>query len=154
MATGLAELIILGLLVDYLFRRMRIPGLVGMMLLGVVMGPCVLGLADSVLLEISGDMRMIALIVILLRAGFELHRDTLRRVGWQALLLSAVPALTETAAIALLGPLLFPLSHLEALILGLVLAAVSPAVVVPLLLDFAARRKTSEDNRQAFYLFS
>lgn len=144
MATGLAELIILGLLVDYLFRRMRIPGLVGMMLLGVVMGPCVLGLADSVLLEISGDMRMIALIVILLRAGFELHRDTLRRVGWQALLLSAVPALTETAAIALLGPLLFPLSHLEALILGLVLAAVSPAVVVPLMLDFAARRKGTD----------
>ena len=141
MATGLAELIILGLLADYLFRKIRIPGLVGMMLMGVLLGPCVLGLADPGLLAIAGDWRRIALVVILLRAGFELHRDGLRRVGKQALLLSAVPALFEGAAITLLGPRLLQLSYLESAILGMVLAAVSPAVVVPMMLDFAAKKR-------------
>ena len=144
MALGLAELIILGLLVDFLFRKMRVPGLVGMMLVGVVLGPFVLAMLDPGLLSFSSDMRMIALIVILLRAGFELHRDTLRRVGVQTLLLSCVPATLEALAVTALGPRLLGLSYLESAILGTVLGAVSPAVVVPLMLDFAARRKGTD----------
>lgn len=144
MALTLAELIILGLLVDFLFRKMRIPGLIGMMLVGVVMGPFVLAVLDPGLLAFSADLRMIALIVILLRAGFELHRDSLRRVGLQALLLSCIPATLEALAITALGPRLLGLSYLESAILGTVLGAVSPAVVVPLMLDFAARRKGTD----------
>ena len=140
MALALAELIILGLLVDFAFRKMHIPGLVGMMLVGVVLGPCVLALLDPGLLAFSADMRMMALIVILLRAGFELHKDTLRRVGVQALLLSCVPATLEALAVTALGPRLLGLTYLESAILGTVLGAVSPAVVVPLMLDFQARR--------------
>ena len=144
MALGLATLLILGLLVDFLFRKLQVPGLVGMMLVGVVLGPCMLGALDPGLLAFSADLRMIALIVILLRAGFELHKDTLRRVGVQALLLSFVPATLEALAVTALGPRLLGLSYLEAAILGTVLGAVSPAVVVPLMLDFAARRKGTD----------
>lgn len=144
MATGLAELVILGLIADYVFRKMRFPGLVGMMLTGIALGPWVLGLADPGLLAISGEWRRIALVVILLRAGFELHRNELRRVGKQALLLSAVPALFEGAAITLLGPPLLDLSYMESAIMGMVLAAVSPAVVVPMMLDFAAKKRGTD----------
>ncbi len=140
MALGLAILILLGLLVDYVFRRVRIPGLVGMMGVGVVLGPCVLAVLDPGLLAFSADFRMVALIVILLRAGFELRKDTLRRVGGQALLLSFVPATLEVVAVMALGPRLLGLSVLESAILGTVLGAVSPAVVVPMMLDFQARR--------------
>ncbi|NLG36112.1 MAG: CBS domain-containing protein [Lentisphaerae bacterium] len=146
MALALAELIILGLLVDYIFRKMHIPGLVGMMLTGVLLGPFVLSLLDPGLLAFSTDMRMIALIVILLRAGFELHKDTLRRVGLQALLLSFVPATLEALAVMALGPRLLGLTRLESAILGTVLGAVSPAVVVPMMLDFAARRKGTDQG--------
>jgi solute carrier family 9B (sodium/hydrogen exchanger), member 1/2 len=119
MALGLATLVILGLLVDFLFRKMQVPGLVGMMLVGVVLGPLHAGCAGSLgLLAFSADLRMIALIVILLRAGFELHKDTLRRVGVQALLLSFVPAVLEALAVTALGPRLLGLSYLESAILG------------------------------------
>jgi solute carrier family 9B (sodium/hydrogen exchanger), member 1/2 len=144
MALALAELIILGLLVDYAFRKMHIPGLVGMMLAGVLLGPCMLAVLDPGLLAFSADMRMIALIVILLRAGFELHKNTLRRVGLQALLLSFIPATLEALAVMALGPHLLGLTRLESAILGTVLGAVSPAVVVPMMLDFAARRKGTD----------
>jgi solute carrier family 9B (sodium/hydrogen exchanger), member 1/2 len=140
MALGLAMLIILGLLVDDVFRRVRIPGLVGMMGVGVVLGPCVLAVLDPALLAFSADFRMIALIVILLRAGFELRKDTLRRVGVQAVWLSFVPATLEALAVMALGPRWLGLSVLESAILGTVLGAVSPAVVVPMMLDFQARR--------------
>ena len=143
-ALGLAELVILGLLVDFLFRKLRIPGLVGMMLVGVVLGPCFLAVLDPELLRSSADLRMVALLVILLRAGFELHKDTLRRVGVQALLLSFVPATLEALAVMVLGPRLLGLTYLESAILGTVLGAVSPAVVVPMMLDFAARRKGTD----------
>ncbi len=81
MAFSIAVIIILGLSADYLFRKMKIPGLVGMLLAGILVGPYVLGLMQPEMMVVSGDFRKIALIVILLRAGFELHRDTLNRVG-------------------------------------------------------------------------
>ncbi len=141
MAIGLAELVILGLCVDWLFRKLRVPGLVGMLGVGIVMGPYVLALLRPDLLQVSSDLRIIALIVILLRAGFELSKETLRRVGLRAGLLSCVPAVLEGAAITVLGPPLLHLSYMESAILGAVLSAVSPAVVVPLMIDFMERKK-------------
>lgn len=140
MAVSLAELIILGILADWAFRKFRIPGLVGMLLLGILMGPYVLGWLAPSLLGISQDLRLIALIVILLRAGFELSKETLARVGRSVLLLSCVPAIFEGAAITVLGPWLLGLSYMESAILGAVLSAVSPAVVVPLMIGFIERR--------------
>ena len=139
MALSLALIILLGLGADYLFRRMKLPGLVGMLLAGVLAGPYVLQLFSSEILAVSGDLRRIALIVILLRAGFELQRETLNRVGRAALLMSAVPALFEIAGVMLVAPRWLSLSYIEAAILGAILAAVSPAVVVPLMIDFMDR---------------
>jgi len=138
-AVSLAAIVILSLLVDYAFRRLRMPGLVGMLIVGALLGPCVLGLLDPRLLEISADLRLIALIVILLRAGLELSRETLSRVGGRALLLSTIPAILEMVAVTLIAPRFLLLTYLEAAMLGAILAAVSPAVVVPLMIGFIER---------------
>jgi len=140
-AVNLAELVVVCLLVDYVFRRWNIPGLTGMLLVGVAFGPEVLGWLSPELGAISGDLRMVALITILLRAGFELSKDTLKKVGGRALLFSFVPAVFEGIAITFLGRWLLDLTYLESAILGSVLAAVSPAVVVPLMIDFLEQRK-------------
>ncbi len=136
MAFSLAIIIILGLGADYLFRCMRLPGLVGMLITGVVVGPYLLNIMSPEMMGVSGDFRKIALVVILLRAGFELRRDTLNQVGRAALIMSAVPAVFEIAGVVLVAPKLLHITSLEALILGSILAAVSPAVVVPLMIDF------------------
>ena len=92
MAVSIALIIVFGLSADYLFRRFKLPGLVGMLLVGVLVGPYLLDLMAPEMMAVSADFRKIALIVILLRAGFELRRDTLNRVGRAALTMSAVPA--------------------------------------------------------------
>jgi len=139
MAFSIALIILLGLGGDYLFRRLKLPGLVGMLLVGVLVGPYVLNLISPATMAVSGDFRKIALIVILLRAGFELRRDTLNRVGRAALLMSAVPAIFEILAVMWVAPGLLGISLLDAALLGSVLGAVSPAVVVPLMIDFMDR---------------
>jgi solute carrier family 9B (sodium/hydrogen exchanger), member 1/2 len=144
MALGLATLMILGLLTDYLLRRARVPGLVGMLGVGILLGPCALAVLHPDLLGISSDLRMIALIVILLRAGFELSTRTLRRVGMRAALLSCIPAVTEGAAVTALGPWLLGLGWLESAILGSVLAAVSPAVVVPFMIRLMEEKRGTD----------
>ncbi len=136
---SIAIIILCGLAGDYLFKKMKLPGLVGMLLVGVIAGPYVLDLIKPEMMAVSGDFRKIALIVILLRAGFELRRDTLNRVGRTALLMSAVPALFEIAGVVLCAPPLLGISYLDAAILGSILGAVSPAVVVPLMIDFMDR---------------
>jgi NhaP-type Na+/H+ or K+/H+ antiporter len=133
-------MILLGLLMDWVFRKLRMPGLLGMLLLGVLFGPYVFDLMEPGFLEASADLRMIALIIILLRAGFELSRKALNKVGVQALLLSFVPGVLEGSTIALLGPHFLPLTHLESAMLGFIIAAVSPAVVVPMMIGFIERR--------------
>ncbi|MCF7848555.1 MAG: cation:proton antiporter [Kiritimatiellales bacterium] len=140
MAFSIAEMILLGLLADWVFRKLRMPGLLGMLLLGVLFGPYVFGLMEPGFLEASADLRMIALIIILLRAGFELSREALKKVGLQAVLLSFVPGIMEGSAIALLGPRFLSLTHLESAMLGFIIAAVSPAVVVPMMIGFIKRR--------------
>ena len=136
MATTLAELILLGLLADWVFRKFSLPGLIGMLLLGVGLGPYVLNWISPETMAISADLRMICLIVILLRAGFEMSWETLKKMGRPALLLAFVPAVFEGVAVTLLGPALLHMGYLESAILGTVLSAVSPAVVVPLMIRF------------------
>ncbi len=136
---SIAIIILCGLAGDYIFKKMKLPGLVGMLIVGILAGPYVLGLLSPDMMKVSGDFRKIALIVILLRAGFELRRDTLNRVGTTALLMSCIPALFEIAGIMLVAPPLLGLSYLDSAILGSILAAVSPAVVVPLMIDFMDR---------------
>jgi NhaP-type Na+/H+ or K+/H+ antiporter len=141
LAVSIALIVILGLLSDYMFRKLRLPGLVGMLLVGVVLGPYVLGLMRPELMSVSADLRMVALIVILLRAGLELRRETINKVGRTALIMSTVPAIFEGAVITVVAPMLFGITYLEAAILGSIIAAVSPAVVVPLMVDFIRKRK-------------
>ncbi|SHF38632.1 sodium/proton antiporter, CPA1 family [Desulfacinum infernum DSM 9756] len=139
MAVSLALIVVLGLAADYLFRKLKLPGLVGMLIVGILVGPYVLGLMRPEMMQVSADFRKIALIVILLRAGFELHRDTLNRVGRAALIMSAVPAVFEILGVMWVAPKWLGITSLEAAILGSILAAVSPAVVVPLMIDFMDR---------------
>ena len=131
-------------IIAYLFKYIKTPPLIGMLLLGILAGPYVFGWMDPSLLAISSDLRMGALIVIILRAGFELSKDTLMKVGKPALLLSFIPAVFEGAAITFLGPYFLPLTRMESAILGAVLAAVSPAVVVPLMIRFIDEKRGTD----------
>lgn len=144
MAMNLAEIIILCLLVDWAFRKIRVPGLIGMLLVGVLLGPSFFGIMNPQMLSVGSDLRMIALIVILLRAGFELSRESLHKVGRQALLLAFVPATFEALAITLLGPHLVGLTTMESAILGCILGAVSPAVVVPMMVRFMHEKRGTD----------
>ena len=122
MAVSLALIIIVGLVADYLFKKMKLPGLIGMLIVGVLVGPYVLSMMSPEMMQVSGDFRKIALIVILLRAGFELRRDALHRVGRAAVIMSALPAITEIAGVMLVAPKLLDITYLEAAILGSILA--------------------------------
>jgi NhaP-type Na+/H+ or K+/H+ antiporter len=144
MIVSIAEFLILGLIVDWAFRRLSVPGLIGMLFLGVLFGPYALDWVSPDLLSVSWDFRLIALIVILLRAGLELSKDTLNRVGGRVVLLAVVPAVVEGVAIMALGPLLLGLTLMESAILGSILAAVSPAVVVPFMIRFMERGMGAE----------
>ena len=144
MAASLAFIILVGFFADALFRKLRMPGLVGMLFVGVLVSPHVLDLLAPDMVAVSGDFRKIALIVILLRAGLELRRDSLLKVGRYALTMSIVPGLFEIATITLLAPPLLGLSLLESAILGCILGASSPAVTVPLMLDFMERGKGAD----------
>lgn len=144
MALGIAIIIVLGLMGDRIFTRLKLPGLVGMLLVGILCGPYGLKILPDEILSASSDLRKLALVVILLRAGFELRRDTLKRVGRAAVTMSAVPAIFEIIGIVIFAPLLFHISYVEAAILGAILGAVSPAVVVPIMIDFMQRGKGSK----------
>lgn len=141
MAFSIALIVLFGLLSDYLFTRMKLPGLLGMLLVGILCGPYVFNVIQPELLKVSADLRMVALIVILLRAGLELRRDILNRVGKTVAVMSCVPAIFEGSVVFLLAPYILGISYLEAAILGAILAAVSPAVVVPLMLKFIHQKK-------------
>ncbi len=135
MVNSLAEIVIFALILDWLLRKIHVPGLVGMLCIGVLFGPYVLNTLDPDLLAIGYDLRLIALITILLRAGFEISTAALRRAKGKMLLVP-IPALFEGAAITLLGPYLLGLTYMQSALLGAVLAAISPAVVVPMMIRF------------------
>ncbi len=131
MLLSLALILLSGLLLGGLMKSLRLPALTGYMLAGFLTGPFCLGWLDSSLLQISPEIRRIALVIILMKAGLSLDLDDLRRIGRPAVLLCFVPATCEIAAFLLLCPHLLGLSLLESALLGAVMAAVSPAVVVP-----------------------
>lgn len=136
MATSLAIIIILGLLANRLFMKLKMPGILGILILGVFIGPYALDLLSQDLLKVSSDFRQIALIIILLRAGLGISRDDLNRVGSTALKLSCIPGLIEGFTIALVSVKVLGFSFIEGGILGFIIAAVSPAVIIPQMLEF------------------
>lgn len=140
MTTSLAIILIFGLAANAIFKKIGLPGLLGMLLLGIVLGPNMLNWLDGDLLRISGDLRKIALIIILLRAGLGISKSQLAKVGATAIKMSCIPGILEGLTIALVSMWLFDFSFIEGGILGFTLAAVSPAVVVPLMLKYQDMR--------------
>lgn len=134
MLTSIALMFLVGMVLGGVFQRLHLPSLVGMIVTGIILGPYALNLLDESILIISPDLRQIALVIILFRAGLSLDTDDLKTIGLPAVLMSFVPALFEIAAIVLIAPLLFGISTIDAAVMGAVVAAVSPAVVVPSML--------------------
>ena len=131
MLASIALILLAGLLLGSLFSKLKLPSLLGMIIVGIVLGPYALNLIDESIINISADLRQIALVIILTRAGLSLNLSDLKKVGRPALLMSFVPACIEIAGTIILAPLLLGVSLLEAAIIGSVIAAVSPAVIVP-----------------------
>ena len=131
MLLSISLILIVGMSLGYICQKLKLPSLLGMLITGMILGPYVLNLLDPNILAISADLRKIALIIILTRAGLGLDLSGLKKLGRPAFLMCFVPATCELIGIVLLGPKLLGLTTLEAAIMGAVLAAVSPAVVVP-----------------------
>lgn len=131
MLLSIALILLVGMSMGWICRKIKLPDLLGMLITGIVLGPYVLNVLDIKLLGISADLRKIALIIILTRAGLGLDLTSLKKIGRPAVLMCFVPATFELAGMLLLAPRLMGMSLLEAAVMGAVLAAVSPAVVVP-----------------------
>ena len=131
MLLSIALLLLVGMSMGWICRKIKLPSLLGMLITGIVLGPYVLNVLDIKLLGISADLRKIALIIILTRAGLGLDLTSLKKIGRPAVLMCFVPATFELAGMLLLAPRLMGMRLLEAAVMGAVLAAVSPAVVVP-----------------------
>ena len=134
MLTSLALLFLCGFLLGEFFKKLRLPGLIGMLLTGIVLGPYVLHVLDDSLLALSANLRQIALIIILARAGLSLDLKDLKQVGRPAVLMSFVPACFEMLGTLLIAPALLNISLLDAALLAAVVASASPAVIVPRML--------------------
>lgn len=141
MAFSLALIMVVGLSADAALRRLKLPGLIGMLAAGMLLGPFVLDLIYPAMYLVSEDFRMIALIVILLSAGFELRRDTLHRVGGNAVLLGVLPAAAEIGAVTVAASIFLGLPLLASAVLGAIFGASSPLIVTPKMIDFMARGK-------------
>lgn len=131
MLTSLGLVLLLGMALGALAKRLKLPSLVGMLIAGMILGPYALNLLSDSLLNISADLRQLALIIILTRAGLSLDVEALKRVGRPAILMCFVPACFEILGMTLLAPALLGVSTLDAAIMGAVVGAVSPAVIVP-----------------------
>ena len=131
MLLSITYILFFGLLFGWICKKLHLPALFGMILAGILIGPYVLNLLDSSILDISAQIRKIALVIILVRAGLKLSLADLKKVGRPAILLCFLPASAELLGMLLLAPKLLGISVLEAAVLGSVVAAVSPAVVVP-----------------------
>ena len=134
MLLSIALIFLLGMSFGKIFQKIGLPALLGMLLTGILLGPYMFNLLDTTILSISAELRQMALIIILVRAGLNLDIYDLKKVGRPAMLMCFVPACFEILGILLLGPKLLGLSLLDAAILGTVIAAVSPAVIVPRML--------------------
>ena len=131
MLTSLALIFLMGLAMAGICNRLRLPRIIGMLITGIVLGPCVLNLLDPSILSISADLRKMALVIILLKAGLSLQLSDLKKVGRPAILMSFVPASFEILAFIIFAPMILGITRLEGAVMGAVLGAVSPAVVIP-----------------------
>ena len=131
MFASLAFVFLFGLAGAAVFEKMKLPRIIGMLLVGILIGPYALGLLDPTILSISGDLRKLALMLILLRAGLSLDLGDLKRIGRSAVMMAFVPATFEVLAVVLFAPGILGITRVEAAVMGAVLGAVSPAVVVP-----------------------
>lgn len=131
MLISIAFMLLLGMFLGWMCKKLKLPSLLGMIFTGIILGPYVLDLIDVSILNVSADLRKIALIIILTRAGLTLNINDLKKVGRPAVLMCFVPATLEIVGMIVLAPLLFEVSLLEAAVIGSVVAAVSPAVIVP-----------------------
>lgn len=140
MLTSLALIFIVGLAMAAICRKLKLPRIIGMLATGIVLGPYVLDLLDPSILSISAELRKIALIIILLKAGLSLDIGDLKKVGRPAVLMAFVPASFEILGYVLFAPLVLGISRTEATVMGAVLGAVSPAIVVPRMVELSEKK--------------
>ncbi len=140
MLTSLALVFLVGLSAAFLCQKIKLPRIIGMLATGIVLGPFVLNFLDPTILGISPDLRQIALIIILIKAGLSLNVHELKKVGRPAVLMSFLPAVFEILAFVLLAPPLMHIQPVEAAVMGAVLGAVSPAVVVPRMVELTEKK--------------
>lgn len=131
MLASLSLIFLVGLAMGAICQKLKMPRIIGMLVTGIVLGPYVLDFLDSSILSISSELRKLALIIILLKAGLSLDLKDLKKAGRPAILMSFVPATCEIAGYILFAPLLLGINRIEAAVMGAVLGAVSPAVVIP-----------------------
>ncbi len=131
MLTSIALILLSGLFASWLFSKLKLPGLLGMIIVGIILGPYALNLIDDSVIQIAADLRQVALVIILTRAGLSLNLTDLKKVGRPAVLMCFVPAILEMVGTIVFAPLFLGVTTLEAAVIGSVIAAVSPAVVVP-----------------------
>ena len=134
MLISISMILLMGMFMGWICKKIHLPSLMGMLLTGIILGPYSLNMIDDSILNISSDLRRIALIIILTRAGLSLDVNDLKKVGRPAILMCFVPACFEMLGMVLLAPKLLGISILDAAIMGAVVAAVSPAVIVPKML--------------------
>lgn len=140
MLTSLALIFIVGLAMAAICKKVKLPRIIGMLVTGVILGPYVLDFLDPSILSISSELRKIALIIILLKAGLSLNLADLKKVGRPAVLMSFVPASFEILGYVLFAPLVLGINHTEAAVMGAVLGAVSPAIVVPRMVELNEKK--------------
>ena len=140
MLTSLSLIFLVGLVMGAICQKLKLPRIIGMLVTGIVLGPYVLDFLDPSILSISADLRKMALIIILIKAGLSLDLKDLKKAGRSAILMSFVPASCEITGYVLLAPVILGINHAEAAVMGAVLAAVSPAVVVPRMVSLIEKR--------------
>jgi NhaP-type Na+/H+ or K+/H+ antiporter len=140
MIFSIGLILILGFIIGWLLSKIKIPGLVGMIIVGLLIGPYCLGLIDEKILSISTELRQVALVIILTRSGLNLDIDSLKKIGRPAILMSFIPATLEIIGTTLISQLLLEITIFESILLGTILAAVSPAVVSPRMIKLIEER--------------
>lgn len=146
MLTSLALIFLVGLAMAAICQRLKLPRIIGMLITGIILGPYVLDLLDSSILSISAELRQMALIIILLKAGLSLNLADLKKVGRSAIMMSCVPASCEILAFFLFTPYILGITRIEAAVMGAVLAAVSPAVVIPRMVQLMEMKYGTEKS--------
>lgn len=144
MLTSLSFIFLVGLAMGAICQKLKLPRIIGMLATGIVLGPYVLDLLDPSILSISSDLRKMALIIILLKAGLSLNLEDLKKVGRPAIMMAFVPATFELIGYLVFAPLILGITRVEAAVMGSVLAAVSPAVVVPRMVQLMENKYGTE----------